>query len=66
MKKIGILINKKTLNIKKLKEIDKLFSLLECNKCNHEWKYKGKSKFYVTCPECYNKINIKRLVKGGN
>ena len=31
---------------------------IKCKKCEHEWEYKGKSKFYVTCPHCYNKINI--------
>lgn len=24
--------------------------------CRHKWIYKGKSKFYVTCPVCYNKV----------
>lgn len=33
--------------------------------CNHEWDYKGKSKFYVTCSKCLRKLNIKRLMKGG-
>lgn len=33
-------------------------------KCKHVWDYKGKSKFYVTCPRCYNKVNIQKL-KGG-
>ena len=27
--------------------------------CKYEWDYKGKSKFYVTCPQCYNKLKIK-------
>ena len=34
-------------------------------KCHHEWEYKGKSKFYVTCPQCYNKINIQKQLEGG-
>ena len=29
---------------------------IKCKKCNHEWEYKGKSNYYVTCPHCYNKI----------
>lgn len=33
---------------------------VKCRKCNHEWEYKGKSKFYVTCPNCYNKVNIQK------
>ena len=34
---------------------------VRCKKCEHEWEYKGHSKYYVTCPECYNKINIKEM-----
>lgn len=37
---------------------------IKCEKCSHQWDYKGKSLFYVTCPRCYRKINIKK-VKGG-
>ena len=33
---------------------------ITCKKCKHEWNYKGKSKYYVTCPQCYNKINTKK------
>lgn len=29
--------------------------------CGHEWEYKGESKFYVTCPHCYRKINLNKL-----
>jgi Zn finger protein HypA/HybF involved in hydrogenase expression len=31
---------------------------IKCYKCNHEWEYKGKSKNYITCPDCYRKIRI--------
>ena len=27
-------------------------------RCNYVWDYKGRSKFYVTCPHCYNKVKI--------
>jgi ribosomal protein S27E len=37
----------------------------KCNKCNHEWEYKGKSEYYVTCPHCYTKVNIQKIKKGG-
>ncbi len=39
---------------------------IKCTKkdCKHEWKYKGNSKHYVTCPSCYRKINTQKL-KGG-
>lgn len=33
---------------------------MKCSKCKHEWNYKGKSKYYVTCPHCYRKIKIKK------
>lgn len=32
-----------------------------CYKCEHEWNYKGKSKFYITCPSCYLKLSLKKL-----
>jgi DNA-directed RNA polymerase subunit RPC12/RpoP len=34
---------------------------IKCYKCNHEWEYKGKSKNYVTCPDCYRKIRFEKL-----
>ncbi len=37
---------------------------IKCPKCKHEWNYKGDSKYYVTCPRCYTKINVEKL-KGG-
>jgi ribosomal protein S27E len=39
---------------------------IRCKKsgCEHEWEYKGKSKFYVTCPHCLRKLNIQKM-KGG-
>ena len=33
---------------------------LRCNKCGHVWNYKGKRKYYVTCPNCYHKVNINK------
>lgn len=40
--------------------------LLKCKKCKHEWNYKGDSRYYVTCPYCYNKVRINITeVKGG-
>lgn len=32
-----------------------------CNNCEHEWNYKGSSRFYITCPRCYSKINIYKI-----
>ena len=33
---------------------------LKCTRedCQYEWEYKGDSKFYVTCPRCYRKVNV--------
>ena len=35
---------------------------IKCTKkdCGHIWNYKGKSKFYATCPHCYRKVKISR------
>jgi len=35
---------------------------LKCNKedCKKEWEYKGKSKFYATCPDCHKNIKINK------
>ena len=40
--------------IKTMKKTKKL----RCPKCKHEWDYKGKSKYYLTCPHCYKKIKV--------
>ena len=34
--------------------------ILKCKnpKCNNEWDYKGKSKFYATCSICKSSIRI--------
>lgn len=29
-----------------------------CPNCKYNWNYKGKSKFYATCPMCLKKIKI--------
>ncbi|MEM3401968.1 MAG: hypothetical protein QW179_00960 [Candidatus Hadarchaeales archaeon] len=29
-----------------------------CPRCKHEWNYRGKSKYYVTCPQCLRKIKL--------
>lgn len=38
---------------------------IKCTKedCGYEWDYKGKSEFYVTCPRCYRKLNIRKFIK---
>ena len=39
---------------------------MKCKYCKHQWDYKGKSKYYVTCPRCYNKISRKGDKNGKN
>ena len=34
-----------------------------CKKCKKVWDYKGNSEYYVTCPKCYNKVNLKSQPK---
>ena len=36
----------------------------KCYKCFHEWNYKGKSKEYITCPNCYYKLRIDKVIVG--
>ena len=36
---------------------------LRCHHCGHEWDYKGKSKYYATCPVCYYKVRIRESSK---
>ncbi len=32
---------------------------LKCHRCKHEWIYKGKSKWYASCPDCRTSVRIK-------
>jgi hypothetical protein len=43
--------------IKRILGLEKKGILVMCN-CGHVWKYKGKSRKYITCPKCLSKINI--------
>ena len=38
---------------------------MKCKKCGYSWEYKGKSKFYASCPRCRTNIKIKENLKGG-
>jgi DNA-directed RNA polymerase subunit RPC12/RpoP len=31
---------------------------LKCQHCEKEWMYKGKGKYYATCPDCLYKVPI--------
>ena len=35
---------------------------LKCKRkdCLHKWIYRGKSKFYATCPDCHNKVRLNK------
>lgn len=37
---------------------------VKCNHCGYEWEYRGKSKYYATCPSCLRKVRIKRVKSG--
>jgi len=36
---------------------------LICKRCKREWEYKGKKKYYATCPDCLNKVKITKVEK---
>jgi len=36
---------------------------LKCKRCEHVWRYKGKSKYYATCPQCLNKVRVPEVEK---
>lgn len=33
---------------------------VECHLCKHKWSYKGKSKYWITCPRCMSKTKSPR------
>jgi acetyl-CoA carboxylase beta subunit len=35
---------------------------LKCQRCGHEWLYKGKQIYYACCPTCLSKVRIRRDV----
>ena len=34
---------------------------MKCHNCGYEWDYKGKSKYYATCPRCHYKVNVQKM-----
>jgi predicted nucleic acid-binding Zn-ribbon protein len=34
--------------------------ILKCQRCGHEWDYKGKSGWWCSCPQCRTGVNIKK------
>jgi predicted Zn-ribbon and HTH transcriptional regulator len=44
-------------NNRRNKERNKMIPL-KCKKCGKKWKYKGKKKFYTTCPDCKTSVKI--------
>jgi len=34
---------------------------LKCKRCGKEWEYKGKKKYYTSCPDCKTSIKIKEF-----
>jgi DNA-directed RNA polymerase subunit RPC12/RpoP len=35
---------------------------LKCKKCGNEWEYNGQKEYWATCPNCLNKVKIKKEV----
>ena len=33
---------------------------LKCQRCNHQWDYKGKNEYIATCPHCRTYVTIKK------
>lgn len=33
-----------------------------CPKCEYAWNYKGKSKYYTSCPRCRANIKLKQEI----
>lgn len=31
---------------------------LKCKRCEYEWDYKGKRRFYATCPDCHTLVKL--------
>jgi PHP family Zn ribbon phosphoesterase len=31
-----------------------------CQRCGHQWTYKGTNPFVVTCPHCCTKVTLRR------
>jgi len=36
-------------------------TILECPRCGHTWKYRGKSEYYTSCPKCHTKVKIPKV-----
>lgn len=34
---------------------------LICQRCGHEWEYKGKSKYFTSCPQCKTSVKVNRI-----
>ncbi len=33
---------------------------LRCHRCGYEWTYKGKMKWYASCPQCRTSVKIEK------
>jgi predicted Zn-ribbon and HTH transcriptional regulator len=32
--------------------------MVRCGRCGYSWEYRGKSKYYATCPCCLRKVKM--------
>lgn len=37
--------------------------VLVCQRCKHEWSYKGAQKYVVACPSCKTSVSLSRAKK---
>ncbi|MGI9012487.1 MAG: hypothetical protein ACR2F1_15055, partial [Nitrososphaeraceae archaeon] len=55
------LIPDKNLHINmKLIQKEVIGILLLCQRCKHEWKYKGTNPYITTCPYCRTTVTVNR------
>ena len=42
--------------------------LLQCQRCDHKWNYKGTNPYICTCPHCRSTVTVNRKLdlKGRN
>lgn len=36
---------------------------MKCHRCGHEWEYKGKSKYFTSCPQCKTSVKVTRKIQ---
>lgn len=42
------------------KQLDKQNQILVCQRCTHEWNYKGYNPFFTLCPHCSTTVRTNK------